>query len=570
MIPTENVLPEIWWKDKVVYQIYPKSFYDSNGDGNGDLQGVIQKLPYLKELGIDIIWLCPVFRSPMSDNGYDISDYYGIDPRFGTNDDMTDLIHKAHQIGIRIILDLVINHSSDEHPWFRGALADPKGETAKFYIFREGVKDGPPNNWRAIFGGSVWEKAGSSDLYYYHTFGRKQPDLNWENPKLRGQLYKMINWWLDQGIAGFRIDAIAFIKKNQSYESYPADDRDGLVAVQKGGENQPGIEVFLRELKEKTFTRHNCLTVAEATGVPIEELGKYTGKDGFFSMIFNFFLSDMDLVPDFRWYDRKPWTVKDFRDLFYLVMIETQKTGYNPNFLENHDSPRSLNHFIPPEDIGYYSATMLATIFMMARGVPFIYQGEELGMTNCAMTSMDEFDDLSTHDQYECGRKAGLSHTEVMDAMNFRSRDHSRTPMQWNNEKNAGFTSGSPWLKVNPNYTDINAAQQAGDPRSVLSYYKGLLALRKASPTGKILTGGDFAIYPAEDANLICYTRSIAESGSLLVINNFSAANSSLLLHAAYIKVVKSNYPEVLIKEGYLHLQPYQSVILSTELKSNQ
>ena len=561
-MPAKMHMQNNWWKDKVIYQIYPKSYCDSNGDGNGDLQGIIQKLPYLKELGIDIIWLCPVFCSPMSDNGYDISDYYGIDPQFGTNDDMTELISRAEKLGIRIILDLVINHSSDEHAWFQEALADPQGEKGNYYIFREGREGNPPNNWRAIFGGSVWEKVGELNLYYYHTFGKKQPDLNWENPRLREELYKMVNWWLDRGIAGFRIDAIAFIKKNQTYESYPADDNDGLCAVQKGGENQPGIEIFLNELKEKTFAGHNCFTVAEATGVPLEELAKYTGDDGFFSMIFNFLLSDMDIAPDYLWYDRKPWNVKDFRDIFYQVMQETQKIGYNPNFLENHDLPRSLNHFIPEKDIWYHSAAMLATILLTARGVPFIYQGEEIGMTNCVMTAMDEFDDLSTHDQYERGRKAGLSHTELMDAMNSRSRDHSRTPMQWNSGMNAGFTSGTPWLKVNPNCREISVEQQRQDPCSVLAYYRKLIALRKSSPISEALIDGIFAVYPEEDSHLICYTRTTETGQSVLIINNFSSDTGKLRLDPAFSIVHMSNYPEILTEDGYLHLKPYQSVII--------
>lgn len=565
MMPAKMLMTEVWWKDKVVYQIYPKSFCDSNGDGNGDLQGIIQKLPYLKELGIDIIWICPVFCSPMSDNGYDISDYYGIDPQFGTNDDMTELISKADQLGLRIILDLVINHSSDEHAWFKEALADPQGRMGNYYIFREGREGTPPNNWRSIFGGSVWEKVGSSNLYYYHTFGKKQPDLNWENPELREQLYKMINWWLDRGIAGFRIDAIAFIKKNQTYTSYPADDQDGFAAVQKGGENQPGIEVFLSELKEKTFAGHNCLTIAEATGVPLKDLGKFAGDEGFFSMIFNFCLSDIDVAPDYLWYDRKPWKAEDFRDIFYQVMEETQKVGYNPNFLENHDLPRSLNHFIPAADIGYHSATMLATIFMMAKGVPLIYQGEEIGMTNCVMTAMDEFDDLSTHDQYERGHKAGLPHAELMEAMNSRSRDHSRTPMQWSADVHAGFTSGTPWLKVNPNYTEVNVEQQRRDPGFILSYYKELIALRKSSPVSEVLIDGIFAVYPAENSSLICYTRTLGTGKSVLVINNFSSLPCRVILNPAYRNVVKSNYRDTLPEDGYLHVKPYQSVVLSND-----
>lgn len=551
-----------WWKDKIVYQIYPKSFADSNGDGIGDLRGIIEKLPYLQALGVDILWLCPVFCSPMADNGYDISDYEHIDPMFGTDEDMTELIAEAKRHGIRILLDLVINHTSDRHAWFQAALKDPESPEGSFYILKKGVNGGPPNNWRAIFGGSVWEKVGDTDLYYYHTFAREQPDLNWENPALREKLYAMIRAWLEKGIAGFRIDAIAFIKKDPEYASYPPDDADGLVAVQRGGENQPGIDTFLKELKEQTFSRYDCLTVAEATGISLDEVAAFAGPDGYFSMTFNFLLCDIDLTEDYRWYEPRKWDAKDFRKCFFDVMEATSSVGYSPNFLENHDLPRSLNHYIPEEDIGFMSASMLATLLLTAHGVPFIYQGEELGMTNARRSSIDEFEDLSTRDQHERALAAGVPPEQALMYMNRRSRDHSRTPFQWNAGQGAGFTAGEPWLKLNPNYVSVNAEVQERDPDSILSYYRNLIRLRKGL-LYNVLCDGDLREYRAGDSDIIAYTRTIG-SESVLIAHNFSSSDAILPLGGAY-EVLLTNGPAPDFAAGGAVLKPYQSVILRPE-----
>jgi glycosidase len=359
----------LWWKDKIVYQIYPKSFYDSNGDGIGDWRGIIEKLPYLSDLGVDILWICPFYQSPMFDNGYDISDYFHVDPQFGTDEDALELIQAAEARGIKIILDLVINHTSHEHEWFRKAWADPTGEYGQYYYIREGKDGGPPTNWRSLFGGNAWEPIRDTGLYYLHVFGKEQPDLNWENPVVREKLYEMVNWWLDKGIAGFRVDAITFIKKNLDFPMLEPDQPDGMALIQKASLNQPGIETFLTELKERTFKPHQSLTVAEAPGVPFEDLPKYVGEDGFFSMIFDFSIADIDIRDDV-WHVGSGWTVPDFRAAFYALMAETQKTGWSANYLENHDQPRSLNKYIPAQDIGYESATMLACLVLLARGTP--------------------------------------------------------------------------------------------------------------------------------------------------------------------------------------------------------
>lgn len=552
-----------WWKDKIVYQIYPKSFYDSNGDGVGDLRGIIAKLPYLQDLGVDILWICPFYMSPMADNGYDISDYYRVDPQFGTDEDVLELIREADARGIKIILDLVINHTSEKHAWFQKALADPTGEYGDFYYIREGHKGQPPTNWRSLFGGNAWEPIRDTGLYYLHVFGKEQPDLNWENPRVREELYKMVNWWLDKGIGGFRVDAITFIKKNLDFPILEPDQPDGLALIQKTTLNQPGIETFLTELKERTFKPHNAMTVAEAPGVPLSDLPKYVGDDGFFSMIFDFSLADIDIKDDV-WHVGSCWTIRDFRDAFYALMAETQKIGRGANYFENHDQPRSLNKYIPAEDIGYTSATMLATLLMLSRGIPYIYQGQELGMTNCPMDSIDDYNDLSTHDKYARALAAGLSVEEAMSAMFARSRDHARTPFPWNTEANAGFTTGKPWLKVNPNYTEINAADQLHDNHSVLAFYKRLIALRKTSAYRDVFIDGDFAVYPADDEQVIAFTLTTGQD-AVLVLINFQAVTAEVELDPRFRQVVSNNVLDVEIAERRIKLQPYQALVFGTK-----
>ena len=380
-----------WWKKEIAYQIYPKSFKDSNGDGIGDLRGIIEKLDYLKDLGVTLLWLCPIYKSPMDDNGYDISDYYDINPEFGTMADLEELIEKAKVKGIKIIMDLVINHSSDEHAWFQEALKEP-------------------NNWRSVFGGSVWQKVEGRDEYYFHAFSKKQPDLNWENPTLRQELYKMINWWLDKGIAGFRVDAINFIKKDQRYLDGPVDGQDGLSACFDFARNQPGIEVFFDELKKETFEKHNCMTVAEAVGVQYKDLGIFIGEQGCFSMMFDFNYCNFDISEDEEWFKRNDWTTKQFKELLFTSQREVQKLGWIASFLENHDQPRAIDKFVlDKKNHNYYSKTMLAGMFFNLRGTPFIYQGEEIGMENFERESIDEFDDIGSHGQYQRALEEGFT-----------------------------------------------------------------------------------------------------------------------------------------------------------------
>ena len=554
---------EKWWKNSVVYQIYPKSFYDSNGDGVGDLQGIINKLDYLKDLGIDVIWLCPIFKSPMIDNGYDISDYYSIDEQFGTNEDMELLIKEADKREIKILMDLVINHSSSKHEWFQKALAEPNSKYRDFYIFKEGINGNPPNNWRSIFGGNVWEKVEGSDQYYFHTFHKEQPDLNWENPELRDELYKIVNYWLDKGLGGYRIDAITFIKKDPSYKSFPADNIDGLVDCSKGCQNHKGIDRFLTELKERCFDKYNCMTVAEAPGVPYKDLKAYASDNGYFSMIFDFNYADLDVTAG-EWHRKNSWIVKELRDLMFKSQIETQKVGWGATFLENHDQPRSLNKYIPEQHIGYDSSTMLATLYFFLRGTPHIYQGQELGMTNCKFNSIEEFHDISTHDQYARALNAGLTEEQALNACNKRSRDHSRTPFHWNTKENAGFTKGNSWLKINENYKEINAESQINDSNSIFSYYKNLVSLRRHSEYSEAIIYGKFVPYLEKYEEIIAYKR-VGKEKKLLIINNFSSKKTSIEFTSKIKNIVLNNKKELRKEKSKYILSPYQAIVLEIE-----
>ncbi|MGN0171857.1 MAG: alpha-glucosidase [Acutalibacteraceae bacterium] len=552
-----------WWKSAVAYQIYPRSFKDSNGDGVGDIRGIIEKLDYLQELGIDVVWISPLYQSPMDDNGYDISDYYSIDPLFGTNEDMYELIDEAKKRGIRIIMDLVINHCSDEHEWFQKALADPDCEEAGYFYFRNS-KNGPPNNWRSMFGGSVWENVGG-DRYYMHLFGKKQPDLNWENPKLREKLYEMIRWWLDRGIAGFRVDAIVHIKKDPDLASHPADGPDGMCGLCGWARNAKGIDEFLAEMRDKAFTGYDpdCMTVAEAPGVPADELYRYEGENGYFSMLFDFTYSEINIMYG-GWEDARPMEdipVTELRDMIFKHMEDAQKAGWPAVYLENHDYSRSVNKYLPTgEERNYHGATMLATMYLNLRGTPFIYQGQELGMTNIHFDSIDEINDISSRNHWNSGLAAGLSEEKIMKGLNGYSRDQNRVPFQWDDSENAGFTTGKPWLKVNPNYVEINAKAEQADPHSILAYYKKLVNVRKSSVVSDALSLGDFEPALLEDGDIIAYKR-IGEQSSALVINNYLNDTHSLTLPCAVKSVVISNYDEVALDGDKLTLAPYQAVV---------
>ena len=528
-----------WWHDKVAYQIYPKSFCDSNGDGIGDLKGVISKLDYLKELGIDIVWLSPVYSSPFVDQGYDIADYYAIAEQFGTMEDFDELLAEARKRDIRIIMDLVINHCSDKHEWFQKALKDPYGEYADYFFFRPGKNGNPPSNYRSYFGGSCWEPVPGTDLYYFHMFAKEQPDLNWENPVIRQKLYDMINWWLEKGVAGFRIDAIINIKKDVNFPDFEPDGPDGMAACWRMVENVEGVGELLEDLKQHTFARSDAFTVGEVFNMRKDELGEFIGEDGHFSTIFDFSahcLSD----GAHGWYDAPEITFEAWREAIVNSQLEVQEVGLEANIIENHDEPRGVSRFLPVYAQNPAGAKMLGTANILLRGIPFIYQGQELGMMNAKWNSIDEFDDISTKDQYKVAKAAGLTDDQAMKVCAAMSRDNARTPMQWSDEENAGFTTGTPWLKVNENYTKINARQQEDDPDSVLQYYRRLIALRKDPTYKEVFAYGKFAPAFAKANKIMAYYRKTDEK-TVLIAANFGDKAAELKLDAAVENMLLTN-----------------------------
>lgn len=556
------MLTKKWWHEKTAYQIYPKSFCDSNGDGIGDLQGIIRKLDYLKDLGIDIIWISPIYCSPLADQGYDISDYRNIDPRFGTMDDMDELLREAKARDMYIVMDLVVNHCSDEHEWFRKACEDPEGRYGKYFYIAD-LKDGKlPNNWRSYFGGPVWDKLpGHDDKVYMHVFHKKQPDLNWENPQLRREVYDMINWWLDKGIAGFRVDAIMNIKKPDIYTSYPADRNDGLAAIDNMLHDAVGIDEFLRELREETFAKHDAFTVGEVFTDRADALQVFIGKEGHFSTMFDF--SETICGKDRAgWYRCEPVVSGDaYKACAFGAQRRLGDIGYISNIIENHDEPRGVSHYLPPDCVNDAGKKMLGAVNMMLRGLPFIYQGQELGMTNVAFHSIEEIDDCSTKDEYQVALAAGLTPEEALAAVAPFSRDNARTPYQWDDSPNAGFTTGTPWLKVNPNYREINCASQLHQAGSVWSWYHDLIALRKSPEYKNVIVYGELEPYKEEQKNLMAYYRRDGEK-TLLVAANYQKEAQDLELPRAYKKVLMNNFPTLEQEGNVLHMPGLQVVIL--------
>jgi len=530
-------LDKKWWKKEVGYQIYPRSFYDSNNDGIGDLNGITEKLDYLKDLGITLIWVCPIFKSPMDDNGYDISDYYDVNPEFGTKEDLERLIAEAEKRGIKIILDLVINHTSDEHEWFLEALRNPESKYRDYYIFKRGENGLPPTNWRSHFGGSAWEKVegetdeNGNEMYYLHLFSKKQPDLDWENPEVREELYKMVNYWLEKGIAGFRVDAINSIKKDARYLDLPVDGADGFAYSIKYTLNQPGIEEFLGELAKKTFKKHNCMTVAETPLLEYERYNDFIGEDGFFSMIFDFSYSDLDMTKGGFYYSLRDIPTVELRNKIFESQLTQQKYGWGAPFLENHDLPRSLNKFFGKK-ANEANAKLLANVFFFLRGTPFIYQGQEIGMDNFVRNDISEFDDIASKDQYQRALGEGFSSEEALHFVNKRSRDNSRTPMQWDNSKNAGFSkdeNSKLWIKLTGSQAATNVADQINDKNSIFSHYKKMIDLRQNGKYSDCLTFGDFISVPLENEKIIAYVRKY-KNQKVLCINNFSELKQEVKL----------------------------------------
>lgn len=549
-----------WWHDKVAYQIYPKSFCDSNGDGIGDLKGIISKLDYLKDLGVDIIWLSPIYCSPLVDQGYDISDYYNIDPRFGTMEDMDELLRQAKKRNMYILMDLVVNHCSDKHEWFKKALDDPEGEYADYFYIREGKCDNPPCNWRSYFGGSVWEKIPNTNKYYLHLFAKEQPDLNWENPKLKNEIFKMVNWWLEKGLAGFRIDAIINIKKDLRFQDFPADREDGLCSIDRMLEAAEGVGNMLHELKEKTFEKFDAFTVGEVFNRKEGELDKFIGEDGYFSSIFDF---EMEVLgkSEFGWYDNKYFSINELRKAIFNSQLEASGVGFKANIIENHDEPRGVSRYIPEQDLNDRSKKMLGAISLMLRGIPFIYQGQEIGMTNNKFNSIKEFDDIATIDQYNVAIEKGYSDEEALKIINIFSRDNARTPFQWSGSENAGFTTGRPWLKVNENYKVINANSQIEDEESVFDFYKKLINLRKSEEFKDALVYGEFVPTFEEYDNLFAFYRQ-GESKKLMILANYQKEEQIIELDKQYVKVLINNCEEIKKDKNKIILQGYQVLIL--------
>ncbi len=528
-----------WWHDKVAYQIYPKSFCDTNGDGIGDLRGIISKLDYLKELGVDIIWLSPIYKSPFVDQGYDISDYYAIAEEFGTMEEFDELLAEAKKRDMYLIMDLVVNHCSDKHEWFQKALADPDGPYADYFYFRKGKNGNPPSNYRSYFGGNCWEPVPGSDKYYFHMFAKEQPDLNWENPKLREEIYRMINWWLDKGLAGFRIDAIINIKKDLAFPDMEPDGDDGLASCWRMVENVEGVDALLEDLKNHTFAKKDAFTVGEVFNIGVEDLPDFIGENGHFSTIFDF---SAHMLSDGKhgWYDAPPISFDAWKKAITDSQMRVQNVGFEANIIENHDEPRGVSRFLPDYAQNADGAKMLGTVSVLLRGIPFIYQGQEIGMQNARWNGVDEFDDISTKDQYRVAREAGLSDAEALAVCSVMSRDNARTPMQWKDAPQAGFTSGTPWLKVNDNYPVINVEKEEGQLDSVLHYYRKLIALRKSGEYRELFTYGKFEPAYENADHVMAYYR-ILQGRRVLVAANFGTDTIELDWEVPAKKVLLSN-----------------------------
>jgi len=549
-----------WWHDKVAYQIYPKSFCDTNGDGIGDLRGVISKLDYLKELGIDIIWLSPIYQSPFADQGYDISNYYQIDPRFGTMEDLQELIDEAKKRNLYILLDLVVNHCSDEHEWFQKALKDPKGEYGDYFYIREGKDGKEPSNIRSYFGGSAWEQIGDTSLYYLHLFHKKQPDLNWENPVVRKEIYDMINWWLKKGIAGFRIDAIMNIKKALPFHDYEPDREDGLADCRLMLNENAGVMDFLKEMRDATFHKYDAFTVGEVFNEKKEELCDFIGEDGCFSSIFDFSQTVFG-ASEKGWYDNGPVTPDDYRKCCFDSQERAEGMGFLSNIIENHDEPRGVSRYIPEGECSDAAKKMLAALYFLLKGMPFIYQGQEIGMENVSFESIDQYDDISTLEEYQVAIENGLSKEQALEAVKRYSRDNARVPFLWDHRENAGFTTGTAWLPVSKDYAAINLQHQSADPDSVFHFYKKLIALRRNEEYKDTLVYGQLIPAYLEIERLMAYYRN-GEQERILVIGNFKMEEQEIELVEPYRKILLNNYDTVREAGKKLLLKGYQALVL--------
>ena len=543
----DTVLNKAWWKEAVVYQIYPRSFMDSNGDGIGDLNGITEKLEYLKELGIDVIWLSPVYQSPNDDNGYDISDYQAIMEEFGTMEDYDRMLARAHELGIKIMMDLVVNHTSDEHAWFVESRKSVDNPYRDFYIWRKGKDGKEPNNWGSCFSGSAWKYDSQTDMYFLHLFSKKQPDLNWDNPKVRDRVFDMMNWWCEKGIDGFRMDVISLISK-------PEGLPDGIPGetgyADSGCANGPHVHEYLKEMNRKVLSHYDLITVGEASGVTLEEAKKYASADGSeLNMVFQFEHMGSGPEADNRYgkWDSHKMPLPVWKKILSRWQTGLEGKAWNSLFLSNHDQPRSVSWFgNDSEQYREISAKMLGTCLHMMQGTPYVYQGEELGMCNAYFDQLEDYRDIESLNAYkELTETCGVSHEEMMGYLKRISRDNARTPMQWDDSANAGFTTGTPWIKVNSNYPKVNAKQEISDPDSVFSYYKKLIRLRHEN---EIIVYGDYKLLAPEDEALFIYTRMLGTQ-RLMVLCNFTEKEVPIPAEVteqipADAQLLIGNYPE--------------------------
>ncbi|MEZ9178193.1 glycoside hydrolase family 13 protein [Vibrio kanaloae] len=537
-----------WWHDAVVYQIYPRSFLDSNNDGIGDLNGIISKLDYLKELGINVIWLSPVYQSPMDDNGYDISDYQAIAKEFGSMEDMKRLMDEAKKRDIKIVMDLVVNHTSDEHRWFGQARSSKDNPYRDYYIWRDAKPDGSaPDDQESIFGGSAWHWDEQTQQYFFHLFSKRQPDLNWENPKVQEEVYNMMNWWIDLGIGGFRLDVIDLIGKE----------------IDKGiTGNGPRLHKLLQQMNQATFGNKDLLTVGETWGATPEIAKLYSGQDrNELSMVFQFEHITLTWENGDKW-NPIPLDLREFKNVLTKWQLELADGGWNSLFWNNHDLPRLVSKYGDDKNYRVESAKMLATCLHFLKGTPYIYQGEEIGMTNVAFDSLDQYKDIETHNFYKVKTESGITHEHMMDAIHENSRDNARTPMHWSNQANAGFSGGTPWIELNPNYPQINVEDALSNPNSIFYHYKKLIELRKAHPA---IVYGSFVPVFEEHDKVFAYVREL-DGEQLLVVCNFSGESLALETPEQYQTQTPvcliSNYGEILSVDAQLHLAPYESFAL--------
>lgn len=544
-----------WWKESVVYQIYPRSFKDSNGDGIGDLNGVFEKLDYLEHLGVDVIWLCPMFKSPQDDNGYDISDYQDIHGEFGSMEDFDRLLSEMHNRGMKLVLDLVVNHTSDEHPWFIESRSSKDNPKRDWYIWRDGKNGQEPNNWESIFAGSAWEYDESTEQYYMHLFSRKQPDLNWENKEMRESVYQMVRWWMDKGIDGFRIDAISHARKEPGLADMPNPHNLRYVESTPKHMNVPGILDYITDLSDNTFNQYDVMTVGEANGVSAEDAAEWVSEDRRrLNMLIQF--EHVDL-----WQQKKndKLDILKMKSIFSRWQKNLHGQGWNALFVENHDIPRIINQWGDPKNYWHDSATCIATMYFLMQGTPFIYQGQEIGMTNTVFRGREDFDDVRARNQFTLRRAEGFTDEEITAQLADISRDNARTPMQWNAASEAGFTTGKPWLKVNPNYRDINVERQLADPRSILNYYRQLIQLRKDHA---VFVYGTYDLVLDSHEQIYAYVRTGSEKVLVLCNMTDRPADCSLRnLSLQGAQTLLSN-KKARVWDSHIHLEPFEACVL--------